>query len=178
MWCIFDSEMLTVAVTYELWTWVGPRKHVLFDGAQILHAKPGQLYGKGHVPGIPDDTLPWAVQKWLKPIDLPFWLWWAEGSISSIVFARWCQCAFMVNTSEQSICCGTLTSCYCCDCCCCCEMLDTLLMLVLRLCYEWIDCWLTDADRQGKSRGSGVYRWHIVTLNTNWDFVVIAFVIF
>jgi len=33
--------------------------------------------------------------KTAEPIDLPFGLWsrWAEGSTSSIVFARWRQCA-------------------------------------------------------------------------------------
>jgi len=33
-----------------------------------------------------------------EPIDLSFGLWtlgWAEGSTSSIIFARWCQCAHM-----------------------------------------------------------------------------------
>ena len=63
---------------------------------------------------------------------LPFGLWtrlgWAEGSTSSIIFARWSQCAHMgghiwrhlANTIEPSVCGGdavfcqiTLTTCYC-----------------------------------------------------------------
>jgi len=32
-----------------------------------------------------------------EPIDLPFdlWTWWTEGNTSSIIFARWRQCAHM-----------------------------------------------------------------------------------
>jgi len=41
------------------------------------------------------DFLPWARSsaETAEPIDLPFGLWWLEGSTSSIVFARWRQCA-------------------------------------------------------------------------------------
>jgi len=43
------------------------------------------------------DPLPWAVQKWLNLsiCRLGCGLGWAEGSTSSIVFARWRQCALM-----------------------------------------------------------------------------------
>ena len=43
-----------IEMQFGLWTWVGPRKHVL-DGAQIPHAKGGAIIrGKD----MPDDTLP------------------------------------------------------------------------------------------------------------------------
>ena len=43
------------------------------------------------------DFLPWAVQKWLNLLicRLGCGLGWAEESTSSVVFARWCQCAHM-----------------------------------------------------------------------------------
>jgi len=53
----------SIKMPLGLWTRVGLRKHVL-DGAQIPHAN-GQLLGERTWPGMSDDTLPWAVQKWL-----------------------------------------------------------------------------------------------------------------
>jgi len=46
---------------------------------------------------MPDNALPWAVQKWLNRsiCQSGCGLGWAEGSTSSIVFARWRQCALM-----------------------------------------------------------------------------------
>ena len=62
-----------------LWTRMGPVKHVL-DGAQIPYMK-GQLFGKRTCPGMPDDTLPWAVQKWLNwsICHVPSW----EGTLAT-----------------------------------------------------------------------------------------------
>ena len=53
-----------IEMPFGLLTWVGPRKHIL-DGAQIPHVK-GQLLGERTCLGMPDDTLPSAVQKWLS----------------------------------------------------------------------------------------------------------------
>ena len=49
------------------------------------------------MPGIPDDTVPWSVQKWLNRsiCRLGCGLGWAKGSTSSVVFARWHQCAIL-----------------------------------------------------------------------------------
>jgi len=65
---------------FGLWTRVGPRKHVL-DGAQIPHTK-GQLLGVRTCRGMPDDTLLWAVQKWLNRSICRFGcgIGWVEGS--------------------------------------------------------------------------------------------------
>jgi len=51
---------------------------------------------ESHSPGganVPDDTLPWAMQKSICRLGCG--LWWAEESTSSIVFARWIQCALI-----------------------------------------------------------------------------------
>jgi len=74
------------------------------------------------------DFLPWAVQKRLNVAICHFSCGcrWAQGSTSSIVFARWRQCAswrahwrHLANTIEPSVCCSdavlcqiTLTTCY------------------------------------------------------------------
>ena len=42
---------------------------------------------------VPDDTLPGAVQKSIYSLGCG--LGWAKGSISSIVFAKWIQCALI-----------------------------------------------------------------------------------
>jgi len=86
---------------FGLWIQVGPRKHVL-DWAQITQAK-GQLLGERTCPGMLDDTLPWAVQKWPNQsiCRLSCGLGLAEGSISSIVFARWRQCACHALTGRH-----------------------------------------------------------------------------
>jgi len=46
---------------------------------------------------IPDDTLPWAVQKRLNQLicHLGCGLRWVKGSTSSVVLARWRQCVHM-----------------------------------------------------------------------------------
>jgi len=66
----------------------GPNEACIRWG-QIPHVK-GQLLGKRTCLGMPDDTLPWAVQKWLNwsICCLSCGLGWAEGSTSSILFAR------------------------------------------------------------------------------------------
>jgi len=78
--------------------WSGPyRKHVLYMGFRspcegaIIRGK------KRTYQGMPDDTLPRAVQKWLNRSirRLACGLGWAEGNTSSIVFIRRCQCALM-----------------------------------------------------------------------------------
>jgi len=48
---------------------------------------------------MPDDTLPWAVQKLLSSsiCHLDYGLPWGEGSTSSIVFTRLRHCALMVG---------------------------------------------------------------------------------
>ena len=53
-----------------------------------------QSYSAGGA-SVPNDTLPWAVQKWLDRLicRLGCGLGWAEGSTSLIVFARRRQCA-------------------------------------------------------------------------------------
>ena len=79
---------------FGLWTKVGARKHAL-DGA-TTHAK-GQLLGERTCWGMPNDTLQWPLQKWLNQSIclLHCGLGWAKGSTSSIVFARWRQCALV-----------------------------------------------------------------------------------
>jgi len=101
---------------FGLWTWVGPRKHV-------------QSYLLGGA-NVPDNTLPWAVQKRLNRsiCCLGCRLGWAKGSTSSIVFARchqlmfpygWAHWRHLANTTKPSVGCGdaalcqiTLTTCY------------------------------------------------------------------
>jgi len=82
-----------IEMPFGLWTRVGPKKHVL-DGAQIPHAK-GQLLAERTCPAMPNDILPWAVQKWLNRsiCRLGYGLGWTEGSTSSIIVARLRQCA-------------------------------------------------------------------------------------
>jgi len=82
-------------VLFWLWARMGPRNHVL-DGVQILHAE-GQLLGGRACPGMPNNTLSWAVQKWLNQsiCHLGCQFGWPKGSTSSIVFTRWHQCALM-----------------------------------------------------------------------------------
>jgi len=53
-----------------------------------------QSYSQGGT-SVPDDSVPWAVQKPLNRsiCHLGCGLWWTKGSTSSVVFTRWCQCA-------------------------------------------------------------------------------------
>ena len=53
-----------IEMPFGLRTRVDPRKHVL-DGAQIMYAM-GQLLKERTCPGMSDDILPSAVQKWLN----------------------------------------------------------------------------------------------------------------
>jgi len=76
----------------------GPGNHAL-DGVDIPHGK-GQFWGKW-APNVKyRDFLPWAVQKRLSRsiCRLGCGLGWAEGSRSSIVFARWRQCQAQVQS--------------------------------------------------------------------------------
>jgi len=74
---------------FGLWARMGPGNRVL-DGVQIPHEKV-QFWGKGSPIVKYRDFLPWAVQKRLNRLIcyLGCELGWAEGSTSSIVFARW-----------------------------------------------------------------------------------------
>jgi len=92
----------------------------------------GQLLGEKTCQGMPNDTLPLGVQKWLNRLifSLGCGLGLAEGSTISIVFATWRQCARhcpdgrahwlnLANTIEPSACGGdaalcqiTLSTCY------------------------------------------------------------------
>jgi len=99
---------------FGLRTRVGPRNHVLdggpdpphgrgaiWRGERAAHCKVSWLCGylckNGKRSPIVKyrDFLPWAVQKQLNRsiCRLGCGLGWAEGSTSSIVFGRWCQCA-------------------------------------------------------------------------------------
>jgi len=67
-----------------LWTRVSPRYHVLDGESRSPHAK-GQFFGERTCRGMPDNTLPWAVQKWLnRSRCLGCGLQWAQGSMSYI----------------------------------------------------------------------------------------------
>ena len=109
-----------IEMPFGLWTWVGPRKHVLY-GTQIPNAK-GQLLGGKDMPGHARQHFVMSYAKWLNQsiCSLGCGLRWAEGNTNSIVFARWRQCAFwegtlawrqVANTIEPSICRGDATLC-------------------------------------------------------------------
>jgi len=74
-----------IKMPFGLWTWVGPRNHVLDQvlyGVQIPHAK-GQFWGEKGRPIVKyRDTLPRAVQKQLNRsrCHLGLGLRWAQGS--------------------------------------------------------------------------------------------------
>jgi len=72
---------------------------LVLDESQMPNEK-WQLLGDRTCLGMPDDTLPWAVQKWLNRLicRLGCGLGWAKGRTSSIVFTRWRQCALMGDT--------------------------------------------------------------------------------
>jgi len=80
---------------FWLWVQTGPRDHVS-DVVQIPHGK-GEFWRKGAPTVKYRDFLPCAVQKWLNrsTCHLGCGLGWAKGSTSSIVFAKWHQCALM-----------------------------------------------------------------------------------
>ena len=84
-----------MAMLFGLWARTGPRNHKL-DGSPDPPWE-GTILGKG-VPIVKcRDFLPWAVQKWPNQSSSCFGygLGWAEGSTTSVVFARWRQCAHM-----------------------------------------------------------------------------------
>jgi len=74
----------------------GPKKSCIRYGVQMPHGK-GQCWGKSCPVIKYRDFLTWAVQKWLKRsiCRMGCGLGLAEGSTSSIVFARWRKCAHM-----------------------------------------------------------------------------------
>jgi len=81
----------------------------------------GAIINGMDMPGMTNDTLLWAVQKWLNQLicHLDCGLRWAEGSTCSVVFARWHHWRHLANTIEPSVCrCDaalcqiTLTTCY------------------------------------------------------------------
>jgi len=73
-----------IKMTFGLWVWMGPRNNVRW----------GAIFGERVIVKY-RDLLPWAVQKWLNQSICPLGcgLGWAKGSTSSIIFARWRQCA-------------------------------------------------------------------------------------
>jgi len=84
-----------IEMPFGLWVWMGPGYHEL-GGGPDPHEK-RQFWGKG-LPIVKYRVfLPWVVQKQLNwsICHLGCGLGWAEGSTSSIVFARWRQCADM-----------------------------------------------------------------------------------
>jgi len=89
---ICSKTVELIEMPFGLWTWVGPRKHIL-DGAQIPHAK-GQLLGERTVS---DSPLLWAVQNgWTNRFAVSLWtLVGPKRSTNSIIFARWHQRALM-----------------------------------------------------------------------------------
>jgi len=109
-----------IVMPFELSARFGSRNHELDMGVHIPHEK-GQCWGKGLPMVKYRDFLPWAVQKRLirSICRLGCGLGWAEGSTSSIVFARWRQCALpmwahcrhLTNTIEPSVCGGDAVSC-------------------------------------------------------------------
>jgi len=79
---------------FGLWARTCPRNHEL-DGGPDPPPREWAILGKESSNVRYRDFLPWAVQKWLNRsiCRLGCGLAWAEGGTSSIVFARWCQCA-------------------------------------------------------------------------------------
>ena len=66
--------------------------------SRCLHEKRQcQFLGKGSPIVKHRDFLLWTVEKWLNRLICPLdcGLGWADGSTSSIILARWCQCAHM-----------------------------------------------------------------------------------
>ena len=84
-----------IEMPFGLWARMGPKNHVL-NGSSDRHGK-GQFLGKASPTVKYRDFLPCAVQKRLNRsiCRLGSGLRWAEGSTSSIIFARWRQCAQM-----------------------------------------------------------------------------------
>jgi len=81
-----------ILMPFGLWAWTGPRNHELNGGPDPQWE--GAILGKGSPIVKYRDFLPWAVQKRLNwsICCLGYGLGWAEGSTTSIVFTRWCQC--------------------------------------------------------------------------------------
>jgi len=80
-----------IEMPFGLWTQLGARNHVLDPPCEwaIIRGK--------DMPGHAQRHCAMSCAKMAEPIDLPFGLctWWAEGSTSPIVFARWCKCSLM-----------------------------------------------------------------------------------
>ena len=86
-----QKRLKPVEMPFGLLARMGPTNHVL-DGVPDPMGK-GNFGGKGRPIVEYRDFLPSSVQKWLKGLGCGFG--WAEGSKSSIAFARWRQCAHM-----------------------------------------------------------------------------------
>jgi len=86
-----------IEMPFGFWTRVGPRKHVL-DGVQFPMRR-GKFLGESTCRGMTDDTLPWAVQKWLNRsrCHLGCRLGWAQGSMCYM------GCTLPPNTIEPSM---------------------------------------------------------------------------
>jgi len=78
---------------FGLWARSGSRNHELYGGPDP--PREGAILGKVSPIVRYRDFLSWAVQKRLNRLicRLGCGLGWVEGSVSSIVFARWRQCA-------------------------------------------------------------------------------------
>jgi len=80
---------------FGLWAQNGPRNRD--SGGVQIPAREGKFWGKGLLIVKYQEFLPCSVQKWLNQsiYRLGCGLGWAEGSTSSVIFARWHQCAHM-----------------------------------------------------------------------------------
>jgi len=76
---------------FGLWVRIGPGNHVLDGGSDPPWEQ--AILGKGSLIVKYRKFLPWAAQKQLNRLTchLGCGLWWAKGSASSILFARWHQ---------------------------------------------------------------------------------------
>jgi len=86
-------------------------------GPRSPNAK-AQFLGERSCPGMPDDTLPWAVQNMAEPIEMPFGLWTKVDPRNHLLGGVHTG-ACLTNTTESSMCGGdvdlcqiTLTPCY------------------------------------------------------------------
>jgi len=86
-----------IEMPFGLRTRVGPRNHILDGGPDVPTGRGNFEGGKGRPIVNYRDTLRSYVQKRLDRsiCRLDCGLGWAKGSTSSIVFARWRQCAYM-----------------------------------------------------------------------------------
>jgi len=136
MTCLACLEMFCRELCKNGWTdwdaiWVvdsgGPKEPVVGYGSRLPQAK-GAIFSWKDVPGapdMPDDTLPWAVQKWLTDRDA-VWVVDLDGPKEACIRwgAHWQNLANAIEPSMwggpgqaavRPFCqiTGTLTTCYC-----------------------------------------------------------------